>query len=120
MDIASKREFMRRIQKIISCPMLVVLELALYVDLVHLSPPARNEFTRVETGVIQGNQYFYNCEIGDSVSVFYDPMISKLVVKGRDRAEALQRMQSALGQYQIVGPHTNISFLQSLTVKYAS
>jgi 3-methylcrotonyl-CoA carboxylase alpha subunit len=77
-------------------------------DLVHLRPPATNEFTRIDTGVIQG----------DKVSVFYDPMISKLIVKGRDRAEALLRMKTALGEYQIVGPETNISFIQALLEKY--
>jgi 3-methylcrotonyl-CoA carboxylase alpha subunit len=44
-------------------------------------------------------------------------MISKLIVKGRDRAEALLRMRTALSEYQIVGPQTNISFLQALTEK---
>ncbi|HTD04383.1 acetyl/propionyl/methylcrotonyl-CoA carboxylase subunit alpha [Undibacterium sp.] len=51
---------------------------------------------------------------GDSISPFYDPMIAKLIVWGKDRAEALSRMAQALAEYQIVGLSTNIAFLQRL------
>lgn len=77
-------------------------------DLVHLRPPVPSESIRIETGVKQG----------DSVSVFYDPMICKLVVKGRDRDEALRILRKALGEFEVVGPQTNISFLQSLASKF--
>ncbi len=40
----------------------------------------------------------------------YDPMISKLVVWGRDRQEAIARMRRALYEYIIVGVKTNIPF----------
>ena len=40
----------------------------------------------------------------------YDPMISKLIVWGRDRQEAIARMQRALYEYIIVGVKTNIPF----------
>lgn len=40
----------------------------------------------------------------------YDPMISKLIVWGRDRAEAIARMRRALYEYIIVGVKTNINF----------
>ena len=49
---------------------------------------------------------------GPQVSIFYDPMIAKLVCWGGDRAQALKRMSAALAQYQIVGPPTNIAFVQ--------
>lgn len=49
---------------------------------------------------------------GDDVSSYYDPMISKLIVHGKDRQEALALLQRALGQYQVVGPSTNIEFLK--------
>lgn len=45
-----------------------------------------------------------------SIPPFYDPMISKLIVHGRDRAEAIQRMRRALYEYIIVGVKTNIPF----------
>jgi 3-methylcrotonyl-CoA carboxylase alpha subunit len=57
---------------------------------------------RVETGVVEG----------DDVSIFYDPMISKLVVWAPDRTAALNLMHSSLQQYQLVGPPNNIPFLE--------
>jgi 3-methylcrotonyl-CoA carboxylase alpha subunit len=68
--------------------------------LTHLSAPALAPDVRVETGVRQG----------DDVSIFYDPMISKLVTWGPDREQCLRRMLTALEDYQIVGPPTNLQF----------
>ncbi|KAL3315614.1 Methylcrotonoyl-CoA carboxylase subunit alpha, mitochondrial [Cichlidogyrus casuarinus] len=51
---------------------------------------------------------------GDEISVYYDPMIAKLVVWGPDRASALQRLSSALRGYQVAGLPTNIEFLKRL------
>ncbi|PRC93330.1 acetyl-CoA carboxylase biotin carboxylase subunit [Solimicrobium silvestre] len=51
---------------------------------------------------------------GDTISPFYDPMIAKMIVWGKDRNEALARMAQALAQYQIVGLSSNIGFLQRL------
>lgn len=45
-----------------------------------------------------------------TITPFYDPMISKLVVWGRDREEAIIRMRRALYEYIIVGVKTNIPF----------
>ncbi|KNE66782.1 hypothetical protein AMAG_19509 [Allomyces macrogynus ATCC 38327] len=72
--------------------------------LVHLATPEVTDTVRVETGVRQGDQ----------VSVFYDPMIAKLVVHGPDRASALAKLGHALDQYQVVGLNTNIEFLKAL------
>jgi len=56
---------------------------------------------RVDTGVYAGAE----------VSVFYDPMIAKLVTWGRDRAEAIARMRRALSEFTIVGElSTNLDF----------
>ena len=49
---------------------------------------------------------------GDAVLPFYDPMIAKLIVHGADRAEALARLDRALAETHIVGPHTNVAFLR--------
>jgi 3-methylcrotonyl-CoA carboxylase alpha subunit len=51
---------------------------------------------------------------GDSITPFYDPMIAKLIVWGADREQAVQRMRSALDDFQVVGPSTNIEFLKRL------
>jgi pyruvate carboxylase subunit A len=49
-----------------------------------------------------------------SIPPFYDPMIAKLIVWGRDRAEAIKRMQRALYEYTIVGVKSNIPFHQAV------
>src|SRR5207247_6563773 len=56
---------------------------------------------------------------GDTISPFYDPMIAKLIVWGKDRQEALARMAQALSEYQIVGLASNIAFLKRLIVGQA-
>jgi len=48
-------------------------------------------------------------DAGGEVSVFYDPLISKLMVWGRSRTEAIRRMVRALREYEILGVDTNIS-----------
>jgi pyruvate carboxylase subunit A len=45
-----------------------------------------------------------------TIPPFYDPMISKLIVWGRDRTEAITRMRRALYEYIIVGIKSNIPF----------
>jgi len=47
-------------------------------------------------------------EAGGEISVYYDPMISKLVAWGRTRFEAIERMKRALREYEILGVTTNI------------
>lgn len=70
--------------------------------LAHLQTPAVQHDCRVESAVRQG----------DEVSIFYDPMIAKLIVSAPDRDAALRRMKEALDEYRIVGPPTNIEFLK--------
>ncbi|KAG2370666.1 hypothetical protein C9374_014682 [Naegleria lovaniensis] len=71
----------------------------------YLSPPEEVEGeVRVETGVRQG----------DEVSIYYDPMIAKLVVWGENRELALRKLVSCLNRYHISGLTTNIEFLKRL------
>ncbi|TRM61595.1 carbamoyl-phosphate synthase L chain, ATP binding domain-containing protein [Schizophyllum amplum] len=51
---------------------------------------------------------------GAHIGVFYDPMIAKLVVHGRDRTEALRLLRKALDEYHVVGVSTNVEFLRTL------
>jgi acetyl-CoA carboxylase biotin carboxylase subunit len=51
---------------------------------------------------------------GLNVTVDYDPLLSKLIVWGADREEAIRRMRRALDEYQIVGVRTTIPFHQIL------
>lgn len=69
-----------------------------------LQPPVESAHVRVDTGVRQG----------DEVSVFYDPMIAKLIVWDENREKALQRLSKALSEYRISGVTTNIDFLYNL------
>lgn len=51
-----------------------------------------------------------------TIPSYYDPMISKLIVHGRDRKEAIERMKRALYEYIIVGVSTNIPFHKAVMV----
>lgn len=48
------------------------------------------------------------------VSANYDPMIGKLIVKGKDREEALRKLRRSLQEFEIVGPVTNIEFIKRI------
>jgi len=72
--------------------------------LVSFSPPPENEHVRVDTGVCEGGE----------VSMFYDPMIAKLITCGSDREEARRRMGAALDRFLIRGVSSNLSFLAAL------
>ena len=49
-----------------------------------------------------------------SIPPFYDPMISKVIVWGRDRMEAVSRMRRALYEYVILGIKNNLAFHRAL------
>jgi 3-methylcrotonyl-CoA carboxylase alpha subunit len=66
--------------------------------------PAPSAHLRLDGGVIEG----------DTVTIFYDPMIAKLIVWDEDRPKALQRMREALAVSEIIGPKSNIGFLERL------
>jgi len=72
--------------------------------LTYLQAPKENRHVRVDTGVLQG----------DEVSVYYDPMIAKLIVWDENRERALVRLARALSEYRVSGVCTNISFLYNL------
>ena len=59
---------------------------------------------RIDTGVYPGFE----------ISTYYDSLISKLIVWGETRAEAILRMRRALEEYRIIGIRTNIPFHQNL------
>ncbi len=62
------------------------------------------ELARIDSGVIAG----------DTVTIHYDPMIAKLIVHGADRPEALARLRTALAHTEVVGPRSNVEFLERL------
>jgi propionyl-CoA carboxylase alpha chain len=72
--------------------------------LVYYRPPAEDEHVRVDTGVYEGGE----------ISMFYDPMIAKLITYGADREEARAHMCTALDQFVIRGVSSNLGFLSAL------
>lgn len=59
---------------------------------------------RIDSGVYEGAE----------ISVYYDPMISKLLTHGKDRKQAIERMKRALEEYRISGVTTNIEFHKTI------
>ena len=53
-------------------------------------------------------------DVGDKVSIFYDPMVGKLIEKGRDRPGAIRSLSWALERTNVVGLKTNVDFLQKI------
>ncbi|XP_030777810.1 propionyl-CoA carboxylase alpha chain, mitochondrial isoform X3 [Rhinopithecus roxellana] len=53
---------------------------------------------------------------GSDISIYYDPMISKLITYGSDRTEALERMADALDNYVIRGVTHNIALLREVII----
>ncbi|MEM9742108.1 MAG: acetyl/propionyl/methylcrotonyl-CoA carboxylase subunit alpha [Pseudomonadota bacterium] len=72
--------------------------------LVDYQPPAETATIRVDSGIVEGSE----------VSMFYDPMIAKLVTYGDTREAAIDEMADALDGYYIRGVAHNISFLNAL------
>ena len=66
--------------------------------------PKNLEFVRIDTGIEEGSE----------VSMFYDPMIAKLITHGEDRDQAIDKMLQALDQFFISGVSHNLNFLCSI------
>ncbi|MFW6327667.1 MAG: acetyl-CoA carboxylase biotin carboxylase subunit [Bacteroidota bacterium] len=60
---------------------------------------------------IRTDGYVYK---GYEIPIFYDPMISKLIVWSNSRKDAIKRMSRALYEYKITGVKTSISFLEKV------
>ncbi|NUY39182.1 ATP-grasp domain-containing protein [Wolbachia endosymbiont of Litomosoides brasiliensis] len=66
--------------------------------------PNENDYVRIDDGVAAGSE----------ISMFYDSMIAKVITYGKDRIEAISRMQKALSECYIGGVTSNIEFLESI------
>jgi propionyl-CoA carboxylase alpha chain len=73
--------------------------------LVKYLPPEESDTVRVDTGVYEGGE----------ISIYYDPMIAKLITYGEDRKAAIANMSKALDAYYIRGVSHNMAFLAALT-----
>ncbi|HEX6843199.1 MAG TPA: biotin/lipoyl-containing protein, partial [Stellaceae bacterium] len=74
--------------------------------LVRYAPPA-GDGIRVDTGVFEGAE----------ISVYYDPMIAKLVAYGATRDEAIRRIGRALDSFYIRGVSHNVAFVAAVLAK---
>lgn len=72
--------------------------------LVKYQPPQEGNGVRVDTGVYEGGE----------IPMYYDSMIAKLIVRGKDRTEAIEKMRAALNDFVIRGIHSNIPFQAAL------
>ena len=72
--------------------------------LVRYQPPAEVDGVRVDTGVYEGGE----------IPMYYDSMIAKLIVHGKDRMDAIMKMRAALNKFVIRGIHSNIPFQAAL------
>ncbi|MBT8584134.1 acetyl-CoA carboxylase biotin carboxylase subunit [Polynucleobacter paneuropaeus] len=72
--------------------------------LVKYRPPAEQDGVRVDTGVYEGGE----------IPMYYDSMIAKLIVHGKDRAEVIQKMRDTLNNFVIRGIHSNVPFQAAL------
>ncbi|MDG1996415.1 MAG: acetyl-CoA carboxylase biotin carboxylase subunit [Emcibacteraceae bacterium] len=70
----------------------------------HFSYPQQNDSFRLDIGI----------EEGDEVSIYYDPMIAKLIVWGQSRSEAMRHMRRALKDTAVAGVKTNLEFLYNI------
>ena len=66
--------------------------------------PTAHENIRIDTGVQEGSE----------ISMYYDPMISKLITWGKDRKEAMSLLASAMDEYVIRGVVHNLGFGSSI------
>lgn len=57
----------------------------------YLREPINSEIVRIDSGIREK----------DEISIFYDPMISKLIVWGKDRNTAIREMSNALNEYRV-------------------
>jgi len=72
--------------------------------LITYKPPTSIDNIRNDTGVYEGGE----------ISMFYDPMISKLCSYGENRKKACELMQEALNNYEISGIQNNLNLLSSI------
>lgn len=72
--------------------------------------PSIGTLTKYEKPSGEGIRVDDGYEEGMSISIYYDPMIAKLVVHGKTRTEAIQKMLQAIKEYKIEGVATTLPF----------
>eukprot|EP00824_Muranothrix_gubernata_P017909 TRINITY_DN365_c0_g1_i1.p1 TRINITY_DN365_c0_g1~~TRINITY_DN365_c0_g1_i1.p1 ORF type:complete len:764 (+),score=166.73 TRINITY_DN365_c0_g1_i1:248-2293(+) len=70
----------------------------------YTEPDSANGNVRCDSGVVEGSE----------ISMFYDPLICKLITYGENRIGSIERMKRALDEYVIRGVNHNVPFLRSI------
>ena len=81
--------------------------------LVRFAPPAQSMW-QANTEALYGVRVDTGVQDGGEIPMFYDSMIAKLIVHGKDRAEAIAKMREALNGFVIRGISSNIPFQAAL------
>ncbi len=76
--------------------------------------PSPGTITRWSPPEIEGVRLDTHCYQGYVVPPFYDSLLAKLIVHGKDRGDAIERTKEALGRFKVAGIETNIEFLSFL------
>jgi len=87
------------------------IEVRIYAENPSTFFPSPGTITAFELPTGEGIRHECGVEAGTTVTPFYDPMISKLVVWGETRAIACERLIEALKAYKVEGIQTNIPML---------
>lgn len=72
--------------------------------LLYLKMPSSTAHLRLDSGITKG----------DTIEVFYDPLLAKLIAWGKTRREAIRALSAGLNHCEILGFETNLFFLQSV------
>ena len=76
--------------------------------------PSTGKITFLKSVLTNGMREDTGIEQGNEISIYYDPMISKVISTGATREIAIDKMKRTLKDYKIVGIKTNIAFLLKL------
>ena len=79
--------------------------------------PAPGDITSWNPPGGEGIRLDTHCRAGERVSPYYDSMIGKLIARGGDRDDAIDRLDRALGGFEIGGLRTNLA-LQQFVVQH--
>ncbi|WP_299088418.1 acetyl-CoA carboxylase biotin carboxylase subunit [uncultured Metabacillus sp.] len=88
------------------------IEVRIYAEDPKTFYPSPGKITKLNIPQGSGIRHELGIHEASMVTTYYDPMIAKLVVKGKERDEAIDKLQAALSKYEIQGIKTNIPMLQ--------
>ncbi|MBX3120071.1 MAG: acetyl-CoA carboxylase biotin carboxylase subunit [Fimbriimonadaceae bacterium] len=76
--------------------------------------PSTGAITMWRAPMGRGVRMESHCYAGFCVSPYYDPLLAKLICTGKDRTDAVKKLQAALHEFHVEGVMTNIPFLRRL------